>query len=113
MSAASAAHRDTSESMPRQAIMQTTQRLLETARMRRIAVAVAAVLVVGLVAAAPASGGKPRGGIRWHGCGRQVPPRLQCGELAVPLDYRHPRGAKIRLGLTGSALRTASAGSGA
>ena len=78
--------------------MQTTQGLLETARMRRIAVAVAAVLVVGLVAAAPASGGKPPGEIRWHGCGRQVPPTLQCGELAVPLDYRHPRGAKIRLG---------------
>src|SRR3954467_6089575 len=48
--------------------------------------------------AAPGSGAEPRSKIRWHRCERQLPASLRCGELAVPLDYRHPRGAKIRLG---------------
>jgi pimeloyl-ACP methyl ester carboxylesterase len=56
------------------------------------------VVAVGLVAAAPGSGAEPRGKIRWHRCDRHLPASLQCGELAVPLDYRHPRAAKIRLG---------------
>src|SRR3954449_6538806 len=48
--------------------------------------------------AAPGSGAEPRSKIRWHRCERQLPASLRCGELAVPLDYRHPRGAQIRLG---------------
>src|SRR3954468_12183265 len=48
--------------------------------------------------AAPGLGAEPRSKIRWHRCERQLPASLRCGELAVPLDYRHPRGAKIRLG---------------
>src|SRR3954463_15911897 len=48
--------------------------------------------------AAPGSGAEPRSKIRWHRCERQLPASLRCGELAVPLDYRHPRAAKIRLG---------------
>ena len=38
------------------------------------------------------------GTIRWHGCGSQLPAALRCAELAVPLDYAAPRGAKIKLG---------------
>src|SRR5687767_13280952 len=67
-------------------------------RMGRIAVATVLVVGLGLAAARPASAAEPRGTIRWHGCGPQVPSALRCGELAVPLDYHHPRGAKIRLG---------------
>jgi len=45
-----------------------------------------------------ATPGWASGAIRWHGCGAQQPPSLQCGELSVPLDYHHPHGAKITLG---------------
>src|SRR4051794_952802 len=38
------------------------------------------------------------GTIQWHGCGPELPPNLQCGELAVPLDYARPRGATTTLG---------------
>src|SRR3954451_3456450 len=48
--------------------------------------------------AAPGSGAEPRSKIRWHRCERQLPASLRCGELAVPLDYRGGRGAKLRLG---------------
>lgn len=73
--------------------MQTTRRFIGNSRMRRIA---AVAPVVGLLAAAePAAA---RGAIRWHSCGKQAPAALECGELAVPLDYRNPRGATIRLG---------------
>jgi pimeloyl-ACP methyl ester carboxylesterase len=48
-----------------------------------------------LVTAAP---GEAKTTIRWHGCGAGGPASLQCGELRVPLDYSHPRGAKITLG---------------
>src|SRR3954462_2933801 len=63
-------------------------------------ITVVALLVVGLalVAAAPGSADEPRDKVAWHRCGRALPSALECGELAVPLDYRHPRGAKIRLG---------------
>ena len=37
-------------------------------------------------------------GIQWHGCGPELPPNLQCGELSVPLDYARPRGATTKLG---------------
>jgi len=48
-----------------------------------------------LLGAAP---GWAKGRIAWHGCGPEWPSNLQCGELSVPLDYHHPRGAKITLG---------------
>src|SRR3954464_4229541 len=48
--------------------------------------------------AAPGSGAEPRSKIRWHRCERRLRASLGCGELAVPLDYRHPRAAMIRLG---------------
>jgi pimeloyl-ACP methyl ester carboxylesterase len=38
------------------------------------------------------------GTIQWHGCGPELPPNLQCGEIAVPLDYARPRGATTKLG---------------
>jgi pimeloyl-ACP methyl ester carboxylesterase len=47
-----------------------------------------------LAVAAPASAGT----IRWHGCGSDAPPALQCSELPVPLDYARPGGAQISLG---------------
>jgi len=56
------------------------------------------VTIACAVALASAAPGSARSTIRWHGCGRGLPPNLQCGQLAVPLDYRHPRGPKIRLG---------------
>src|SRR3954451_14062262 len=76
--------------------METTRGLVGTAR----AWTVAGVLVigVGVVVAAPGSSAEARGEIRWHHCGRHLPPALQRGKLAVPLDYRHPHAATIRLG---------------
>jgi pimeloyl-ACP methyl ester carboxylesterase len=64
--------------------------------MRRFAVVT--LPVAGLLAAAPGSAAGARGTIRWHDCGSRHPAALQCGELAVPLDYANPRGATIRLG---------------
>jgi pimeloyl-ACP methyl ester carboxylesterase len=76
---------------------ETLERLLK--RAARAMIVVAALLMLGLlVAAAPGATAAPRRDIRWHGCGPQAPATLQCGELAVPLDYRRPRGATIRLG---------------
>jgi pimeloyl-ACP methyl ester carboxylesterase len=37
--------------------------------------------------------------LKWHSCSPTSPPVLQCAELQVPLDYSHPQGAKITLGL--------------
>jgi pimeloyl-ACP methyl ester carboxylesterase len=37
--------------------------------------------------------GAAKDGITWHGCGKQ----LQCANVQVPLDWSHPRGAKIKL----------------
>jgi pimeloyl-ACP methyl ester carboxylesterase len=78
------------------------------ARIARLAALALATLVAATTAAtasaaphrpaAPGSGAEPRSTIRWHRCERQLPASLRCGELAVPLDYRHPRAAKIRLG---------------
>src|SRR3954453_19466697 len=51
--------------------------------------------------AAAGSGAEPRSKIRWHRCERQLPASLRCGELAGPLDYRHPRAAMIRLVCSG------------
>src|SRR3954462_2469 len=77
------------------------------ARIARVAALALATLVAATTGArasaaphrpAPGSGAEPRSKIRWHRCERQLPASLRCGELAVPLDYRHPRGAKIRPG---------------
>jgi pimeloyl-ACP methyl ester carboxylesterase len=51
-----------------------------------------------LVAGTPGAEAATRSKIRWHGCGHRLPATLQCGAIKVPLDYRHPRGAHIRLG---------------
>src|SRR4051794_39354804 len=76
--------------------MEATRGLVETVRARTVVGVL--VVAVALVAAAPGSGAEARAKIRWHRCERQLPAALQCGELAVPLDYQHPRAAKIRLG---------------
>src|SRR3954465_2504137 len=78
------------------------------ARIARVAALALATLVaattVATASAAPhrpparGSGAAARSKIRWHRCERQLPASLRCGELVVPLDYRHPRAAKIRLG---------------
>ena len=66
-----------------------------SSRTRRIASTALAACGLMLLSATP---GWASGAIRWHGCGAQQPPSLQCGELSVPLDYHHPHGAKITLG---------------
>jgi pimeloyl-ACP methyl ester carboxylesterase len=77
--------------------MQTTRRHVGRSRLRITATSVLAV-VLALGAIAPGASGEARADVRWHGCGRELPSNLQCGELAVPLDYRDPDGPKIRLG---------------
>src|SRR4051812_47869469 len=62
---------------------------------RRVAVIGLVAGAVTLIGAAP---GFANGEIRWHGCGPDQPSNLQCGQLAVPLDYSHPDDAKIALG---------------
>src|SRR3954452_10148094 len=62
---------------------------------RRVAAIGLVAGVVTLIGAAP---GFAKEAIRWHGCGPDQPSNLQCGELAVPLDYSDPGGAKITLG---------------
>jgi pimeloyl-ACP methyl ester carboxylesterase len=72
--------------------------LAGTLRLRRSAVVVAVLAVgVSLVVTAPGVAVAQRSQIRWHVCGKPYPRSVQCGEIAVPLDYRHPRGAKIRV----------------
>jgi pimeloyl-ACP methyl ester carboxylesterase len=66
--------------------------IVDAFRAKRVAALGAATLAL---MAAPAAA-RPR--IAWHGCGRDAPPNVQCGKLAVPLDYDHPRGPRIRLG---------------
>jgi pimeloyl-ACP methyl ester carboxylesterase len=77
-------------------VLPTTQGAAGPSRTGRLAIAALLLAAVGLtlLAASPAAGAS----IRWHSCGPDFPPSLQCGSLAVPLDYNHPRGAKIRLG---------------
>ncbi len=55
-------------------------------------------VIAGAVACMSAAPGFADASIRWHGCGDDYPSSLQCGELAVPLDYEHPKGARITLG---------------
>jgi pimeloyl-ACP methyl ester carboxylesterase len=66
----------------------------------RIAATILLACLVALVVAAPgwAAQNGSKETIRWHSCGSDSPRSLQCGELAVPLDYSDPDGAKIRLG---------------
>jgi pimeloyl-ACP methyl ester carboxylesterase len=59
------------------------------------AVVVCLVAVVG--AGASAASGKAT--IRWHGCGSNLPPSLQCGEVSVPLVYARPGGRQIKIGV--------------
>jgi pimeloyl-ACP methyl ester carboxylesterase len=75
--------------------MPATRVLLGSYRTRGIAAVALAVCGLMLLGAAP---GWAKGRIAWHGCGAQQPANLRCGELSVPLDYDHPRGAKIKLG---------------
>ena len=63
----------------------------------RVAATVPLVCLVALVGAG-ATPGSGKGTIRWHGCGSNFPPSLQCGELSVPLDYARPRGRQIKFG---------------
>jgi pimeloyl-ACP methyl ester carboxylesterase len=93
--AASSPRRAGDAAQREEAIMQTTRGLSGASWLRRVATTALLSLGMALVAA-PASPAQSR--IGWHSCGRQLPATLQCGELAVPLDYRHPRGAQIRLG---------------
>jgi pimeloyl-ACP methyl ester carboxylesterase len=60
-------------------------------------VAVSALLAWSALLAG-ATPGWGKGTIAWHGCGSDAPPRLQCGQLSVPLDYADPGGAQIALG---------------
>ena len=73
--------------------MHLTRGSVRSSRLKRVAAA--ALVSLGV---ASGSAGQAWGAIDWHGCGRQTPSSLQCGELAVPLDYGHPRRATIRLG---------------
>ena len=72
--------------------MQGRRKLVDAVRLRRIA----GVCVATIALAATPAVAKPK--IAWHGCGPESPPNVQCGELAVPLDWRHSGGPKIRLG---------------
>jgi pimeloyl-ACP methyl ester carboxylesterase len=76
-------------------VLGTARQFAWSSVMRRFAAAALVVCGVALVGAAPGWG---KGTIQWHGCAPEWPPSLQCGELSVPLDYRHPHGAKITLG---------------
>jgi pimeloyl-ACP methyl ester carboxylesterase len=79
--------------------MQARRRRVGTRLGNVIAVALAALGLSLAAADAPAAAAaRSRSTIRWHGCGKELPPAVQCGEISVPLDYRHPRGPKIRLG---------------
>jgi pimeloyl-ACP methyl ester carboxylesterase len=72
--------------------MQSRRKHVDAVRLRWIAGL--GVTTIALTAAPAVA--KPK--IAWHGCGPESPPSVQCGELAVPLDWKHPGGPKIRLG---------------
>jgi pimeloyl-ACP methyl ester carboxylesterase len=72
-----------------------TRELAGSSVTRRFAAVALIACCFGLVGAAA---GSAKGTVKWRGCGRGVPSSLQCGTLSVPLDYSHPRGAKITLG---------------
>lgn len=58
---------------------------------------VTAVLLAGLVAAAPAVGA-PKGKTVWSACFRDFGP-FQCAAVGVPLDYDQPNGAQISIAM--------------
>jgi pimeloyl-ACP methyl ester carboxylesterase len=76
-------------------IVHSVRRLALSSVMRSVAPAALVACSLTFVSATP---GWARGTIRWRGCGPGQPSNLQCGRLSVPLDYNHPRGAKITLG---------------
>ncbi|MFI6316702.1 alpha/beta fold hydrolase [Nonomuraea sp. NPDC050556] len=62
-------------------------------------------LAGGLVSALPAqAGGRDDytgiDKLPWASCGLESYPTLQCAKLEVPLDYRHPGGAKVKIALS-------------
>ncbi|WP_329472980.1 hypothetical protein OIE75_31700 [Streptomyces sp. NBC_01723] len=69
--------------------------------MRRLFVGVLATVMVALLtwqgasAQTAPSATAPPDGISWGECPGTPLPRLQCGTLKVPLDYRNPDGRKI------------------
>jgi pimeloyl-ACP methyl ester carboxylesterase len=80
--------------------------MLPTARTARTSwltrIATVALLAVGIALAGAAPGWAGEGTrpetISWHDCGPGLPAGLECGEIAVPLDYGDPRGPQISLG---------------
>ena len=62
----------------------------------RVAASALLACLVALLGTAP---GWAKGTIRWHGCGSELPPNLQCAELSVPLDYARPGGPQVKVGL--------------
>jgi pimeloyl-ACP methyl ester carboxylesterase len=73
----------------------TARGLVGSSVTRRIA---AGALLASCLLFAGAAPGWAKGTIQWHGCGPEMPPSLQCGELSVPLDYGDPHGPQITLG---------------
>jgi pimeloyl-ACP methyl ester carboxylesterase len=84
----------------RAAIMQAMRQFVRFSGVQRIGTIALAAVALTLGGSTPGWGRvhDHHSAIRWHDCGPDLPSSLQCGELAVPLDYRDPRGAKIRLG---------------
>lgn len=63
-----------------------------------LALIVGALGTVGVAAAAPApTAPGPQGEVDWHGCGKGG---VLCSSLRVPLDWAHPDGRQISVGLT-------------
>ncbi|MEV6490924.1 hypothetical protein AB0M20_20245 [Actinoplanes sp. NPDC051633] len=74
--------------------------------------ATAALLAVGVLLPAPPATADTRpaaSSIRWHGCSTGPSDGLgaaldaagaQCGEVTVPVDYRHPHGRTITVALS-------------
>lgn len=78
---------------------------------RRSALAVAGIALAGLISpalvspavAAPRAESAPQAKpapVTWAACATEAYPTLQCGKVAVPLDYANPRGTKITLAVS-------------
>jgi pimeloyl-ACP methyl ester carboxylesterase len=76
-------------------VFSATREFRRPSRVWRVAAPALLASLVLLVGAEPGWGKQT---IRWHGCGSDFPPSLQCGELSVPLDYARPRGPAINVG---------------
>ncbi|MER7776585.1 hypothetical protein ABTZ21_16555, partial [Streptomyces sp. NPDC096191] len=74
--------------------------------MRKLLVGVLATLMVALLtwqgasAQTAPSATAPPDRISWGECPGTPPPRLECGTLEVPLDYRNPDGRKIDVAIS-------------